>query len=151
MRYKLAVGEQKYDVEVGDFADGVVPVSVNGEAYRVVIENFDEVNPDAVQPQSAPARAAATPSPPVRPVPAAPAPSRAPVAGDGTIMAPIPGRVLKISVAVGESVSAGQTAAIMEAMKMENNIVSTIDGTVSEIAVTEGAELANGQLIMIIE
>jgi len=52
---------------------------------------------------------------------------------------------------VGKQVSAGQTVAIMEAMKMENNIASNIDGTVREIVAPKGAEVANGDLIMIIE
>jgi glutaconyl-CoA/methylmalonyl-CoA decarboxylase subunit gamma len=149
MRYQLAIGESKFDVDVGDITDGEVPVNVNGDAYRVVIENFEELNCGAMVPQRVPAPVAA--APPVRRAPVASSPSPAPAAGAGVLLAPIPGRILDIKVSVGEQVSTGQTVATMEAMKMENNIVSTIDGTVREIAVQKDTEVATGELIMIIE
>jgi biotin carboxyl carrier protein len=72
------------------------------------------------------------------------------VGGDGAVLAPIPGRILDIKVQVGEAVQAGQTVATMEAMKMENNIVSNIDGTVQEIRVQKDSEVATGDVLMVV-
>jgi biotin carboxyl carrier protein len=66
------------------------------------------------------------------------------------VAAPIPGLIVKINVAVGDSVTAGQTVAIMEAMKMENNLTCAVSGTVQEIRVQKGSEVATGDVIMII-
>ncbi|WP_157067929.1 biotin/lipoyl-containing protein, partial [Desulfosarcina cetonica] len=75
-------------------------------------------------------------------------PSPAPVAKQGAVLAPIPGLIIQVSVQVGDSVVAGQTVAIMEAMKMENNLVAPVDGVVAEIRVQKGAEVNTGDLIM---
>jgi biotin carboxyl carrier protein len=66
------------------------------------------------------------------------------------VLAPIPGQILDIKIRVGETVQAGQTVATMEAMKMENNIVSNIDGTVQEIRVQKDSEVATGDVIMVV-
>ena len=65
--------------------------------------------------------------------------------------APLPGKVLEICVKVGDSVKAGQKIAVLEAMKMENDIVSDHAGVVREIAVAEGDTLQEGQTILIVE
>ena len=78
------------------------------------------------------------------------APKPAAVMGAGTVTAPIPGLILRINVAVGDAVTAGQTVAVMEAMKMENNLTSAVSGTVQEIRVQKGSEVATGDVIMII-
>jgi biotin carboxyl carrier protein len=72
----------------------------------------------------------------------------APAAKQGTVLAPIPGLIVLIAVQVGESVIAGQTVAVMEAMKMENNLVAQQSGRVLEILVQKGAEVATGDVIM---
>jgi biotin carboxyl carrier protein len=64
--------------------------------------------------------------------------------------APIPGLILDIKVTVGESVVAGQSVATIEAMKMENSLTSTVSGTVKEIRVQKGAQVATGDVVMII-
>jgi biotin carboxyl carrier protein len=71
--------------------------------------------------------------------------------GGGAVVAPIPGLILQIKVKVGDAVSAGQVVAIMEAMKMENNISSNISGTVASIRAGEGAQVTTGDVIMLIE
>jgi biotin carboxyl carrier protein len=87
------------------------------------------------------------PTKPAAPVTAA-APKKMHAAGE--IVAPIPGRIMDIKVKVGDSVTTGQTVATMEAMKMENNIVSTMDGVVQEVRVQKDSEVATDQVIMII-
>jgi biotin carboxyl carrier protein len=69
---------------------------------------------------------------------------------NGEIIAPIPGRIMDVKVKFGDPVTKGQTVATMEAMKMENNIISTIDGVVQEIRVQKDSEVATGEVIMII-
>ena len=71
--------------------------------------------------------------------------------GGGAVVAPIPGLILQIKVKVGDAVSAGQVVAIMEAMKMENNISSNISGTVTAIRAGEGSQVTTGDVIMVIE
>jgi biotin carboxyl carrier protein len=128
MRYHLSIGDHKYEVEVGEIAGDSLTVQVNGAPYEVVIDNPEALNPAAPSPQpaAAPPPAAVPPPKPAAPVHTPPPPSAA-AGGDGAVQAPIPGRILDIKVQVGEAVQAGQTVATMEAMKMENNIVSNGD------------------------
>jgi biotin carboxyl carrier protein len=86
-----------------------------------------------------------------QPVVAAPAADMSPNPKGGAVVAPIPGLILQIKVKVGDAVSAGQVVAIMEAMKMENNISSNIAGTVSAIRAGEGSQVNTGDVIMVIE
>ena len=152
MRYHLSIGDQKYEVEVGEIVGDALTVQVNGAPYEVVIDT-GEALPSASPsppPAAAPPPEAATPPPkPAAAVSSAPPPSAA-AGGDGTVLAPIPGRILDIKVQVGEAVKAGQTVATMEAMKMENNIVSNIDGTVQEIRVQKDSEVATGDVLMVV-
>lgn len=176
MKYKIAINNKKFEVEVGEVRDGLAHVFVNGESYEVVVENYAELISGTVVPQSRPAPAPsptpAAPKPAVaKPAPAAPvapeptAPKPTPVApaasppaapaaeapaGAGTVTAPIPGLILDVKVKVGDKVLAGETVAIMEAMKMENNVVSDVSGTVTEVLVQKGAEVSTGDVLMII-
>ena len=174
MKYKIAINNQKFEIEIGKIDGDIAQVNVNGEGFEVWIENYDEIisgpsdlkssppvrtSPPAVPATKAPlsskaeAPARAAQAPPVRAAEptapaAAPAPKKAP--GKGEIIAPIPGRIMEVKVKIGDAVQSGQTVATMEAMKMENNITSTIDGTVQEIRVQKDSEVATGQVIMII-
>ena len=96
-----------------------------------------------------PAPQAAPPAPKPEP-PAAPVAPSATPAGGGTVIAPIPGLILDVKVKVGDQVLAGETVAVMEAMKMENNVVSDVSGTVKEVMVQKGAEVSTGDVLMII-
>jgi len=157
MKYKIAIGNNKFEVEVGEVEDGHAQVSVNGESYDVMIENLAEVTPYSKTPQREPAPVA-TPAVPKAPVSTptptpikAPSPAPAALEEDSIVKAPIPGLIMDIKVKVGDKVLAGQTVATMEAMKMENNLISNLDGTVKEIPVQKGMEVATGDVIMIIE
>jgi acetyl-CoA/propionyl-CoA carboxylase biotin carboxyl carrier protein len=72
-------------------------------------------------------------------------------AGSGKIAVPMQGTILKISVEEGDTVSAGDTVVILEAMKMENNVAADVDGTVTEIRATAGQSVSAGEIILIIE
>jgi len=118
-------------VKVGRVKDGLASVTVNGESYAVEIEHCDSVAAPAAMPQT-------------------PAPTSVPAPGSASIVAPIPGIILDIAVQVGDKVETGQTVVIIEAMKMENNLVSSTDGIVRAIRVKKGAHVKTGELIMII-
>lgn len=107
-------------------------VNVNGIKYEVEIEEIS-----ASQVSAAPAPVAA---------PAAPAPAAAP-AGGTTVNAPMPGTILAVNVTNGASVKKGDVLMVLEAMKMENEIMAPCDGTVNAVSVTKGATVETGSLL----
>ena len=106
-------------------------VTVNGTAYEITLEAID-----AADVKAAPAVAAA---PAAAPVAAAPA-------GGEAVNSPMPGNILDIKVANGASVKKGDVLLILEAMKMENEIVAPCDGTVT-VVVTKGAAVETGAVL----
>lgn len=129
-------------------------ITVNGNVYDVQVE---EVNGSAV-PMTAPvapapvaAPVAATPAPvAAAPAPAASAPAPAPTgSGEGVkITSPMPGTILDIKVNVGDRVEENQVVIILEAMKMENEIVTSVGGSVTGINVTKGQTVASGDVLV---
>ena len=124
-------------------------INVNGKSYDVEVE---EVTGGAVV--SAPVVAAA-PAPvqqaapaPVEAPKAAPAPKASGSAGSVKIEAPMPGTVLKINVSVGDQVQEGQAVVVLEAMKMENDIVASSGGTVASINVSSGDNVNSGDVLI---
>lgn len=121
-------------------------ITVNGTVYDVQVEETSAQGAASYQvPTSAPAAAAPTPAAPT------PAPAQAAPAGSGAgtpITAPMPGNILDIKVKVGDSVSANQVVVILEAMKMENEIISAVAGKVTGINVTKGQTVASGDTLI---
>ncbi len=116
-------------------------ITVNGTVYEVEVE---EKGVGAAPAASAPV-AAAPAAAPAAPKPAAPA---APKAGAGTqVSAPMQGTVLKVAVAVGDTVKKGDLVCLLEAMKMENEIFAPCDGTVTSVPVSQGQSVATGALL----
>jgi len=154
MKYKIAIGDSKFDIEVGEIQAGVSEVTVNGQTYQVNIENYAEVATGRrqVQPRKnmSPASRTADISA-VQSVLTEPAADTSPNPAGRAVVAPIPGLILQIKVKVGDAVSAGQVVAIMEAMKMENNISSNIAGTVTAIRAGAGSQVTTGDVIIVIE
>ena len=151
MRYKIAIGDSKFDIEVGEIQAGVAEVAVNGKSYQVNIENFAEVAAGrGLQSRKTMTAASRTTDMSAAQPLIPPAADMSPNPGGGAVVAPIPGLILKIKVKVGDAVSAGQVVAIMEAMKMENNISSNISGTVTAIRAGEGSQVTTGDVIMVI-
>ena len=109
-------------------------ITVNGNVYDVAVEELGgSVN---AAPVMASAPVAVAPSAPV----AAPAPTaKASGAGSVKVSAPMPGKILSIKVKVGDTVNKGDVMMVLEAMKMENEIVAPEAGTVASIDVSEGA------------
>ena len=129
-------------------------VTVNGTAYDVLVEDMGGAQA-GYAPAAQPAPAAVAPAPAApQPVPApvaAPIPAAAPApAGACVVEAPMPGKILKISVAVGASVSSGDVLLILEAMKMENEISAPAGGTVREIRAREGDSVNTGDVLIVL-
>ena len=117
-------------------------INVNGKSYEVEVEEVGGTAP------------AYTPGAPVAPTPAAaPAPAapkaQAPSGSEGSVKvtSPMPGTILRINANVGDKVTKGQPIVVLEAMKMENDIVAPEDGTVSSINVTSGQSVNSGDVI----
>ncbi|MBE6940391.1 MAG: biotin/lipoyl-binding protein [Ruminococcaceae bacterium] len=106
-------------------------VNVNGTVYEVELEEITGA-------PAAPVAAA--------PVAAAPAPVAAPAGGE-KITSPMPGNILAVNVQTGDAVKKGQVLMILEAMKMENEIMCPCDGTVSSVSVQKGATVESGTLL----
>ena len=117
-------------------------ITVNGQVYNVDVEEIGASAPAAAAPVAAPAAAPK----------AAPAPAAAPVvAGAGeSVKAPMPGTILDVKVSVGQSVKNGDVLCILEAMKMENEIMAPCDGVVSGITATKGTAVESGALLCVI-
>lgn len=124
-------------------------ITFKGQVYELDVE---EMNSGAVQggqkPASAPVAAAPVASAPVKtPV----APKSAPVqAGAQTILAPMPGKILSINVKKGDTVKRGDVVCILEAMKMQNEIMANQAGTISDVRATAGQTVSTGDILIVI-
>ena len=136
--YKYKINGNEYNVAVEELEGNKANVTVNGKTYEVELDK--PAKPEVSKPVARPAAAAAPAAAPS----AAPAPKAAPAAGGAGIKAPLPGVILDIKVKVGDAVAKGQTIAILEAMKMENNINADREGTVVSINVEKGQSIAEG-------
>ena len=118
-------------------------VIVNGTEYQVAIELVSEAEAKAAAP------AAASAAPAAAPAPAAPA-AAAPAGGE-KVNAPMPGTILEVKVAVGSTVKKGDLLFVLEAMKMENEILSPVDGKVTFVGTTKGSSVDTGAALCVIE
>ena len=145
MKYVATINGKKYEVEVEKL-----------EAYKSLDRNGVAAPAAPGRPVSAPVQRPAAPAP--APVAAAPAPAPAPAAapapkaaapaGATTVEAPMPGKILNIKVSEGQAVKFGEVVVIMEAMKMETEIVAPADGTVSKILVKAGDSVDTGAALV---
>lgn len=116
-------------------------ITVNGKTYDVAVE---ESNGVASAPAAAPVATPAAPAPAAAPAaPAAPA-----ATGAEKVNSPMPGNIIDIKVAAGDTVTNGQTLLILEAMKMENEIKAPCDGTVAGVHVAKGDTVDSGALLI---
>ena len=131
MKYKVTLNNRTYEVEVEA-----------GEA--MLVDEYEAYAPAAPAPVAAAAPAAA-------PAAAAPAaPSGAALAAGEVVKSPMPGNILKINVSNGQKVNEGDVLLILEAMKMENEVVATKAGTVAQIVVAKGAVVETGAPLVVI-
>ncbi|MBE6858251.1 MAG: biotin/lipoyl-binding protein [Ruminococcus sp.] len=131
MKYKVTLNGKTYEVEVE-----------HGKA--VLLDEYEALAPAPASPAAAAAPVAAAPA-------AAPAPA-APVnlAAGETVASPMPGNILRVEVNQGDTVKAGQLLIVLEAMKMENEIVAPKDGTVVQVVTSKGSVVETGAPLVVI-
>lgn len=135
--YKFKINGNEYNVEINSVEGNLADVTVNGAAYKVEMENAPAAPaaPIAQVKQEAPAAAPAKPAP-------------APAGAGKAVTSPLPGVIIEVSVKEGQAVKAGQKIAVIEAMKMENEIQATSDGTVTAVLVNKGDSVLEGAEIV---
>lgn len=132
MKYKVTLNNRTYEVEVE-------------EGKAMLIDEYEAYAP------AAPAPVAAAPVAAAAPAAAAPAaPAGAALAAGEVVKSPMPGNILKINVAQGQKVNEGDVLLVLEAMKMENEIVATKSGTVAQIVTAKGAVVETGAPLVVI-
>ncbi len=132
MKYKVTLNNRVYEVEVE-------------EGQAMLIDEYESVAPVSSAP-SAPAEASAA----AAPAPAAPAAPAAALAAGEVIKSPMPGNILKINVTQGQQVEEGDVLLILEAMKMENEVVATKNGTIAQVVVSSGNVVETGSPLVVI-
>ena len=150
-KYSLIINGNPYEVKIDDINESSTEahVTVNGTKYNVEIEGGKGRAASKPQVIAAPEATglSVTPKTPIASKPAA-APA---VAGGYKVTCPLPGTVISINVKEGDTVAAGQTVAVLEAMKMENNIDAERGGVVKQVVVAAGATVMEGDLLIVIE
>lgn len=139
-KYKYTIDNTVYEVEIGDINENVADVVVNGESFKVEME--PEPEPEKKKVVVKPTAAAAQES------------EATPASGVNTanaVKAPLPGVITEIKVNVGDSVSAGDTVVVLEAMKMANNIEAEKSGKVTAICVKQGESVMEDSPLVVIE
>ena len=134
MKYKVTLNNRVYEVEVEE-----------GEA--MLVDEYALAAPAAVAPVSVPVPVPVA-APAAPPTPAAPVGGG--LAAGEVVKSPMPGNVLKINVAQGQQVKEGDVLLILEAMKMENEVVSPKAGTVAQVVVAKGAVVETGSALVVI-
>lgn len=141
--YKLKINGNDYAVTVNEVDDNIAEVEVNGTPFKVEFEKPITKKPAA----------AVVAKPAAKTGGAAPAAVVAKPAASGsgaTVTSPLPGVILEVNVKVGDAVKKGQKVMVLEAMKMENVIEATADGTVTAIKVDKGDSVLEGAPLVII-
>ena len=139
-KYKFTIHGNQYDVNILNVEDNIIEMEVNGSTYAVEVDK-------SIQPVKTPRLVRAR---------AVPATDTTPSEGTGTkggkstgaIKSPLPGTVLSINCKVGDSIAVGQMLMVLEAMKMENNIDSDIEGRVTAIKVIPGQSVMEGDIMI---
>ena len=140
--YKFKINGNEYNVDINSVEGNIANVTVNGANYEVEMDT----------PVNAPVAAAAVKDSSASPQNdnqvAAPAPASKPAGAGKAVTSPLPGVIIEVSVKEGQAVKAGQKVAVIEAMKMENEIQASADGTVTAVLVNKGDSVLEGAEIV---
>lgn len=147
--YNLKINDNEYKVQLDklDHTSKTARVIVNGNEYIVEVDGVKPMPTSKPQVSKATYSASAPTAAPTAAHATAP---KAASAGGAKITSPLPGTVLAINVNVGDNVTVGQTVAVLEAMKMENNIAADRAGVVKEVCVNKGANVQEGEPLIIL-
>lgn len=141
--YKYTINGTQYEVSIGEIADNIANVTVNGEEFKVEMEPEPETEKKKVVVKTGAAKESA---------PAADAPaSTANVNTANALKAPLPGVITEIKVSVGDEVAKGDVLVVLEAMKMANNLESEKAGKVTAILVSQGASVMEDTPLVVVE
>ena len=146
--YKFKINGNEYNVAINSVEGNIADVTVNGKSYQVEMENAPAAAPVQAVPV-APAVTVSAPAPQAAPA-AAPAPAAKPAGAGKAVTSPLPGVIIGVKVNVGDVVKPGQVVAVLEAMKMENDIEAEFGGTVTAVNVAKGDSILEGAVIVTI-
>jgi len=142
-QYKFKINGNEYNVAVNSVSGNIADVTVNGTPYQVEMENAPATSVQQTAP-AAPSAVITTVSAPQQSA----APAAKSATGSKAVTSPLPGVIIAVKVNVGDAVKAGQVVAILEAMKMENEIQAESDGTVTAVNVAKGDSILEGAAIV---
>jgi len=132
-KFKFTIRGNEYEVQINSFEDNIAEIDVNGSIYQVELEEEVKTTKTPKLVRSKPVATKET-----KPKPAA---------GLSRVEAPLPGTIFKVNVKEGDEVKKGQSILILEAMKMENNILAEKDGVVNKVHVSEGDAVLQGDVL----
>ena len=139
--YKYTINGTKYEVAIGDIVENIATVTVNGEEFKVEMEKEPEPEKKKV----------VVAAPTAQPKEAEAKPAAGPVDAKNAIKAPLPGVIIEVKVAVGDTVNAGDTVVVLEAMKMANNLTTDRAGKVTAVCVSVGESVMEDTPLVVIE
>ena len=134
-------GERQFKIEVDGVVHDVCVEEIGGQAVLTGVRQVPSVSAPKPQPSATPPK----------PKPKVATGAKAPPLSGEAITAPMQGTILKVNVKVGDSVNDGDVVAVLEAMKMENDVVSNVSGSVKEVNVSDGQTVTSGEVLVIVE
>lgn len=149
-KYNIFIGGDKYEVEIISDSGNHARVKVNGIDYEVEVEEVGEPRRES-KTQVSEASAFQQPQVASAPPPSPKTSSKVTAVGGKTVQAPMPGVILEVKVQVGQKVKAGDVVVRLEAMKMENDIPTIVDGIVKEILVKKGDSVQEHEVLVVLE
>lgn len=132
-KFKFTIRGNEYEVQINSFEDNIAEIDVNGSIYQVELAEQVKTTKTPKLVRSQPIKTTETPAKPVSSL--------------SKVEAPLPGTIFKLKIKEGDEVKKGQVIMIMEAMKMENNILAEIDGVVKKVLVAEGSSVLQGDVL----